>query len=197
MKIAIDIDDVLADLKPVLNKFYNKRHGTNFNVEDYKYHDLEKTWGGTQENAVKIVEEFYQSPDFLNIRPVPYSPECVLRLSQNHNLFSITSRPETIRLQTRQFLQKYFFGVINNVFHTGQYTLPASHISKASICLEEKADAIIEDCLEIAMDCVNRGLKTFLLNAPYNQLNGAYSKESLSPNFIRVQNWLELTEKLK
>jgi len=195
MKIAIDIDGVLSDLMPVLNEFYNNRHGTNFRVEDYKHHDFEKTWGGSKENAVKIVEDFFQSPDFLKVRPMPYSPECVLRLSRNHDLFSVTSRPESVRSQTEQFLQKYFFGAISNVFYTGQYTLSASYISKAGICLEEKADVIVEDCLETAVDCAIKGIHA-LWFAPRNSINGQ-DHLTLPKNFVHVKNWFEIVEKLK
>ena len=196
MKIAIDIDGVLADIMPALNDFYNKKHGTNFKVEDYRHHDLEKTWGGTKENAVKIVEEFFQSPNFSGIPPIAGSQESVLRLSKEHELFLVTSRPQNIKHRTLEFLQNHFSKGIKKVIHTGQYISPASSINKFDICAHEKADVLIEDCLEIAIDCANRGLKTFLLDSPLNKLNGQDSL-TIPKNLVRVKSWPEIVKRLK
>lgn len=197
MKIAVDIDGVLADMMPVLNDFYNRKFGTSFNVGDYKYHDLEKTWGGTKENAVEIVDEFFQSPNFSGISPIERSQESVLRLSKKHELFLVTSRPKSIRHRTLEFLQKHFPKGIKRVIHTGQYVSSASSINKFDICTHEKSDVLIEDCLEIAIDCANRGLKTFLLDSPLNRLNGQYLKEDIPKNLVRVKSWMEIVKRLE
>ena len=197
MKIAVDIDGVLADMMPALNDFYNRKFGTSFNVSDYKYHDLERTWGGTKKDAVKTVEEFFQSPNFMEIPPLAKSQESVLKLSKKHELFLITSRPENIKHRTLDFLQKYFPKEIKKVIHTGQYVSSASSINKFDICAYEKADVLIEDCLEIAIDCSKRGLTTFLLDSPLNQLNGDYSKENIPQNLVRVKSWPEIVKRLK
>ena len=195
MKIALDIDGVLADLMPVLNAFYNRRNGTNFKVDDYLHHDLEKTWGGTKEDSVRAVENFYQSPDFSRTRPMPYAPESVLKLSQRHELFSITSRPESVRKQTEKFMQHYFSGTIKRIFYTGQYSLSASNINKADICLAERADIIIEDCFETAISCAGKGVNTFWLSpkSSRNEQNHLLLPQNLTP----VKSWPEILEKLK
>ena len=197
MKIAIDIDGVLADTMPALNNFYNKKFGTNFKLEDYRYHDLEKTWGCTKEEAVKIVEAFYASPDFLRILPVLLSQQAIKRLSKKNELFGITSRPESIKEITDAFINKYFDGLVQNILHTGQYASFASKINKASICEEERADIIIEDCLETAIECAQQGFKTFLLNSPQNQLKGDPLEDELPKKMIRAKNWNEILEHLK
>ena len=62
MKIGIDIDGVLAELMPVLTRFYNREFGTSFDVSDYKYHDLEKIWGGNQRRCCKNYRFFFSEP---------------------------------------------------------------------------------------------------------------------------------------
>lgn len=197
MKIALDIDGVLANIMPELNDFYNRKFGTSFRVEEYKYHDLEKTWGGTKEEAIEVVEEFYQSPSFLNIGPVPLSQKSIHSLSIRHFLFSVTARPKSIEPKTLTFLKNNFQEKIQKVFHTGQYINSAGSINKFDICASEKAELLVEDCLETAIDCANRGLKTFLLDKYHNQLNGNYSEEELPATLVRVKNWSEIVEILK
>ena len=197
MKIAIDVDGVLADLMPVLNDFYNKKFGTHFRVIDYKYHDLERTWGCSKEEAVRVVDELYQSPNFLKVIPLLGSQQAVKSLSMKHELFSVTSRPGSIQNKTKRFLQNNFPKKIGNLFHTGQYISSASAINKFDLCFLEKADLLIEDCLETGISCANHGLKTFLLDSPHNQLNGEYSEEDIPKNLVRVKSWLEIVEKLR
>ena len=195
MKIFTDMDGVKADTMPGLNAFYNRRNGTNFRVGDYRHHDLERTWGGTKEDAVRNVTAFYHSREFLTIGPIRYAPESVFRLSQRCEFFSITSRPEIIRPQTEQFLERYFPGIIRKVFYTGQHSLSASEINKLDICLQEAADVLIEDCLETAISCSEGGLRVFLLDFPWNQTNG--HSTSLPKNLTRVKNWLGIEAILK
>ncbi|MCX6749486.1 MAG: hypothetical protein NTW17_01935 [Candidatus Pacearchaeota archaeon] len=191
MKIAIDIDGVLADLMPSLNDFYNQKYRANFKIEDYKHHDLDKTWECSKEDAAKIIEEFYYSPDFLRVTPIEHSQEGILNLSKKHILFLITSRPLDISAQTEKFIQDFFEGQIEKIIYTGQYNLPAKDIDKKSICILEKADVLVEDCFETAIDCANYGIKVFLLGKPWIK----YPEES--DNLIIVQNWQEILQKLK
>lgn len=196
MKIAIDIDGVLADLMPTLNTFYNQRFGTSFRVEDYRYHDLEKTWGCSREDAVRIVEEFFQCSEFLGIRPIPGAVEGVATSARNHELFSITSRPENIRDITEEFIRRNFGDNIRKVIHTGHYTLSASRLDKGSVCLSEGADLLIEDCLETALDATKHdGLSVFLLNQPWNKPNKTYL--SIPNRFYRIMGgWPEIMRRL-
>ncbi|HKZ33888.1 MAG TPA: hypothetical protein VJ142_01465 [Candidatus Nanoarchaeia archaeon] len=196
MKIAIDIDGVLLDTIPTLNDFYNRMHGTEFRVGDYRHHDLEKTWGGSKEYAVGVVEEFFKSPDVLKIMPMPYSREGIAVLSRSHELFSITSRPESMRVLTENFLRKNFNTFIERVIYTGQYVAAASEMDKGRICIAEGADLLIEDCLEIALNAANTGLDVFLFNNSHNQLNGNYA--AIPPRLLRIKGgWQEIVERLK
>ena len=197
MIIGLDIDGVLGDIMNPLNNFHNQRYGTNFKIWDYKHHDLEKTWGCSKEEAVKVVEAFYQSPEFLKIQPIPHSQQGIWILSRTHKFFSITVRPESVRAATEDFMRRNFGSLVKKVIHTGEYIHSASSINKFDVCAREKADVLIEDCLEIAIDCANRGLKTFLLDSSPNQLNRQYLEEDIPKNLVRAKNWLEIVERLK
>ncbi len=196
MKIAVDIDGVLADLMPFLNDFYNQKYGTNFKIEDYKHHDLDKTWGCSKDEVVKIIEEFYHSPNFLKIVPIEYSQEGILDLSKKHSLFLITSRPQYLSVQTERFIQDFFEGQIKKIIYTGQYRLSAKDIDKTGICILEKADVLVEDCFEVAMRCANQGILVFFLDSFWNQVNGQ-ENPVLPENLLRVKTWREIVEKLK
>jgi len=196
MKIAIDIDGVLADTNPALNDFYNKRHGTTLKVKDYFSHDLGKVWGCPEQEAVQIVEEFYQSPCLLRIHPLKGSVQGINALSKKHNLIAVTSRPEIIQMKTEEFISNYFGKKIDEIVSLTLHNFLAEKRSKYYACSSRGVDLLIEDCLETAIDCAEKGITSFLLNQPWNQLDGNY-RGILPVNFIRFQNWLEIVEKLK
>ena len=195
MKIGLDVDGVLADSMPIVNDFYNRRFGSNFKLFDYQYYDLEKTWGGTKQNAAKIIEYLFFSPYWNLVPPVDYSQEGIDIISKENNLIAITSRPISIHEKTQRFIKEYFGDKIREIVSTGQYASLATNISKSDICISRGIELLIEDCFEVALDCAQKGISVFLLDYPWNQLNG-FSANSLPDNFHRVSNWKEIMEKL-
>ena len=189
--IGLDIDEVLLGLVDGLNDFYNRRFGTGFKVEDYVTYDLEDTWGGTKEDAVRIVEDFYGSPDFLKISPVSGSQEAVARLARTSPLVSITSRPSSIREGTLSQIQRFFGRSIGDVFFNGQYGMKSHKISKASICEGNGVGSFVDDNLSVCNDLAARGIRTYLFERPWNR------NEDVHPEVVRVRNWTELYEVLK
>ncbi len=190
LKIGIDVDEVLASLMTRLNSFYNEIHGTNFHIEDYHSYNLEDTWGGDNESAVGIVNKFYNSPYFDGIRPLNKSQEVIEQLSRKNQLMVITSRPDFIKEKTEEWVKKYFPRQFEKIICTGRYVSSFRHV-KSDICLAENIGLIIEDSLEICLDCVDNGINAILFDKPWNR-NGS-GKDS---GVIRVKNWNEVLEVL-
>ncbi len=190
-KMGVDLDEVLADFIPELNNFYNFFYDTKFKIQNYKDYDLEKTWGGDRKRAVKIVKDFYKSEFFYKIKPVPYSQKALEVLSKNSEFIAITARPAYLQEATEYWIKKFFPEKIKKVFYTGQYVLQ-SPLSKLDICLKEDVGIIIEDNLQTSLECAKKGIKSFLLDKPWNQ-NGSEETN----NLVRVKNWKSLLRKYK
>ena len=120
MKIGIDIDEVLAKFIEGVNVFYNRIHKTTFSFADYKFYDLEKTWGGSKERAIKIISDFYKSLDFENILPVEGSREAIQNLSANHKLIALTSRPLFTKNATEKWIKRNYKKSIEEIIFNGQ-----------------------------------------------------------------------------
>lgn len=187
--IILDVDGVLADTMPALNAFYNKKFGTEFRISDYKFYDLEKTWGGTKKRAVRIVDDFFRDSSFRSIPPVEGSREGVRFLERDYALIACTSRPHYVEEQTIDLLTSvHGKGIFSKIIHSGKYTSLASKLGKEEICVREDAGIIIEDCLEVAQNCAREGIEVFLLEYPWNQSNGVGD----SDNIKRFSNWNEI-----
>jgi len=170
MRIAIDIDCVLLDIMPSIIKWHNENYGFDHAFEMFKQYSLDKTWGCSFEEAVKRVNQFYDSEDFKHLKVISNAPEVVKQLSKKQDLFVITSRPERIRKITEKQLNAYFPNCFDDIHFTSEYKLKEGieRNKKFEICNSLNADYLIEDCLEHIQNFSN-GVKAILLDSPWNQ----------------------------
>ncbi|MDR2640423.1 MAG: hypothetical protein LBC61_03770 [Candidatus Peribacteria bacterium] len=101
--------------------WYNLKHNTNYRIEDFYDYDLRKVvLNGkkvceTQEEATKLVNEFYETQNFENLEPVYLSKETLPLIKSIYDVTIITSRPESLRKSTETWLNKYFEGLFDDV----------------------------------------------------------------------------------
>lgn len=67
MKIAFDVDDTLAQLVPVFLQWINLRRDTTLTVEDVVNYNLGLVLNCNDEEARKLVLEFYKSNEFKGV----------------------------------------------------------------------------------------------------------------------------------
>jgi len=186
MKIGIDLDEVLAELMPELIDFYNESQNTSFKIEEFHFFNLEKVWGGTREEAIKKVHEFYKSPSFDKIKPIIGCKEVLDILKKENELFIITSRPKNLEFSTKQWLEKYFPNTFSGVFFTNQFSLSEEKTTKLEICNSLGIEVFIDDHIDYALECLSSNRKVFLFNKPWNQ------KFEIPESIQRVSNWNEI-----
>jgi hypothetical protein len=95
LKIAIDIDDCIAEYTRTLTFFYNKVYDGQLTINDIKVWDLktayEKT--GTPESIRALMDCFIQHPSFLQMAEVPGATAAIRRLiEEGHEVFFISAR---------------------------------------------------------------------------------------------------------
>ncbi|EZG79405.1 putative 5' nucleotidase, deoxy, cytosolic type C domain-like protein [Gregarina niphandrodes] len=150
LTIAIDVDEVLAQFLPGCNRWYNRKFGTNYRVSDYKSYTFCEVWGGTNEDAIREVYEFFESEDFANLEVVEGAKEAVeYFVKEGHELVVVTSRQTVIAEATRQWLDRNFGeGVFKHVAF-GNVWVPrddqGQKRSKAELCRELHAQVLIDD----------------------------------------------------
>lgn len=187
MLIGIDLDNVLADLAPALIKFHNNFFDASLEVNQIFSHNLWQVWGGTPEETIEKVYNFYKSDYFKNILPVNGSVEGVTDLARNHNLVVITSRPHFLADETKSWVYKHFTDKFSGIHLTNQFSLGESR-KKSEICSELGVDVLIEDSLEFAMDCATK-TKVLLFDSPWNQ-------KELPDGIIRVHSWKDIVDSI-
>jgi uncharacterized HAD superfamily protein len=188
IKIGIDIDEVVAEFMKKYFEFHNKKNNTSLVLENLRnYHLWECGIHNSKEESIKDVLEFQNSADFDDIELIDGAKEGINFLSENYEIFFITSRPSILKEKTEIFFRNNF---PNNNF---QFIFSGEIYggkSKSDICEDLGVQFMIEDNAEYALSCAKNQIKTFLLEKPWNK---NYENHN---NLIKVQNWNEILEKL-
>ena len=110
-------------------------------------------------------------------------------------MYLITSRPDYLKDKTIEQIERHFGDSFSGLFFSSNHYTKRKNSgkSKAEICLDLRVSKLIDDSLEYALQCAEKGLEVFLLSnkdTPWNQ-NGEYK------GITRVKNWKEIWEVLK
>lgn len=188
MNIAVDLDEVVADLLSNLILFHNNVYGTNLKRSDFFSYHYEEVWGGSKDEAVQKVREFIKSDYFLNILPVHGAYEALLHLKKlGHKLFIVTGREDYTKEITQAWIQKHFPNIFSGIYHTNAYVNGIKRIKKSVVCSQLEALVIIDDDMMHITDCLESGIKVIVFDNPWNQ--GDFSNE-----INRVSKWTEAVE---
>jgi len=192
MKIGFDLDDVLAELTKVLIEYHNRLLGTRFVLDDHKEYNLWETWGGTREEAIAEVLEFYASTYMDTVEPVEGAVETTNKLAKKHALSIITSRPADLTENTHKWVDKYYRGIFKEIYLTNHVSIAGANTRKADICIQTGVDVMVEDCMKYAQECAEAGILTMLYERAWNK-----KYIELPKNMIRVYNMNHLEAEIE
>jgi len=189
MLIGVDLDDVLAESFSAMDKFHNKKYGTDLRKEDHFTFDLTKVWKATKEECQKRMTEFNDSAYNENIEPIIAAQNGIKELAKKHKIIVITSRMESFKDKTEKWLKKHYPDQNFDVHHANHYYGLNKH-TKSHFCKKLGVSVLIDDCLEYAIECAEENIKVLLLDNPWNQT------DELPENVTRVKDWEDILEKI-
>ena len=190
INIAIDCDEIIADLSSQLILFHNKEYGTNLTKEDFTSYCFHQVWGGTVEEETKKVSQFFESNYFKEVVPTEGSQEAMNFLKKKgHNLFIVTGRVHTLTEETLMFIEKYFPNIFLGVSFANTYGTSGPRMKKSVMCRKLNVRLIIEDDPIHITDCTNFGIPVFVYDKPWNR--GALPEKA-----IRVFDWKQMINEI-
>lgn len=194
MNIALDIDEVLAELLEAFIQYHNSTYGTDATKKDFFSYNYWEVLGGTKEDMIKKVIEFYDTSYFQEIKPVSGAQEVTSRLAQQHQLTVITARQTIITAETEKWLDRYFPQCFSSINFTNQWCSKGKARLKSSVGVEKDIELMVEDSLMHAYDCAAAGITVLLMDMDYgwNQ-----TTERLPSNITRVHSWEQIEEEIE
>lgn len=186
MKIAIDLDEVIACFLDAFIKYHNNIHKTTYKKSDFFSYEFWKVIGGTKEEMIDEVYRFHDSSYFDNILPLGEAIEAINKLKENNDLYIITSRQDDFMVKTKKWLDKYLPDTFIAILNSNAYPKKGTRRSKSDLCDENNIDIMIDDVLDYATECMKPGRKIFLFRYPWN------TNENIPKGFYVVSGWSEV-----
>eukprot|EP00736_Rhodelphis_marinus_P004012 Rmarinus@m.10350 len=195
--LAIDIDEVLGHFVLALIEFYNAtQHGKRrLCLEDFHSYRFCEVWGGNDDSATEIVEEFLRSDKFRRLKPVLGAVDAVRFLALHYDVKVVTSRQHYIEEETRRWLAIHFDELFSEVLFGNHWGVTGHKRTKQDMCREIGAVCLIDDNPKYAVDCAKHGVDALLFD-----LEGRYgwskAHDTLPTNVSRVRSWDEVLQRL-
>lgn len=188
--LAIDIDDVLAHFIHDAMEKYNSISGKNIPSKVIPTYNLSELWGC----SIEEVQEFLRAyiPQTKRLNPVEGSREAIETLRDSYKLVAVTMRPYSLQNVSVEWLDKNYPESFNRVISVGSDFYAEPIKSKAEVCLEIGARALVDDGLDNCIECVERGIPAYLFVQQWNQRG--FNHKLLKQ--IPVPHWKNILEHL-
>lgn len=185
-----DIDDVILHWVLSVCGYTAREHGMTTQYDDFTTFEFVRVWNTTVEECDRILDGYFESVDFLNLKP---RVDAVVGLNSLKNsgrtLHALTSRHDLIRdhtlLTIPQILPDVFSGIH---FSSNIHTDRSSGKSKTEVLVDLNADYFSEDNLHYAFEAADVVQFVYLFRHPWNR-----NYTSKPDNVIEVDDWYEVT----
>jgi len=191
--IAIDIDDVIAANAAGFVSWSNEKFGTHLTPDDYQEHWGE-VWKIELEETLKRALEFHENGPVGSYGIIEGACDALQKLHKRFKLIAITSRRNSINQLTREWIEKYYPGIFDDIVFPGFFDTISkedSHkrlsMTKGEVAKNLGAQYFIDDQLKHVTAAAALGIKTLLFG------EYAWNKvDALPENVTRVKDWKEV-----
>jgi len=187
--IAVDIDEVLFPFVREFAQHHNEKYATKLLPDHFTSYQFEEIIGIDRAEAIKRVYEF---TGFVHetVEPIDDAEEGINRLTSRFDLALLTARHPQFQKNTNIWLQKHFPGAFHSLTMIGyEHDTSLPHRTKAEVCKEINAIALVDDSPKYITQAVQSGVKGVLFgDYPWNQV------DMPSEGVVRVNGWIELAE---
>ncbi len=188
--IAVDIDEVLFPFVREFAVHHNEKYATSLLPEQFTTYRFEDVIAGIdQSEAIKRVYDF-TAEDHASIEPLKDAREGITRLGAKYDIVLVTARHPKFKASTEGWLDRYFPGMFKDLVMIGfEHDATVAPRTKAQVCVELEAIALVDDSPKYLSQAVEAGVKGILFgDYPWNQV------EFTGPYITRVSGWIQLAE---
>ena len=191
LRIAIDVDDVLAENAAGFVAFSNERWGTRLEVSDYDEH-WAKMWNIDNEETERRAQVVHASGVMSGYGHIGGAYEVLSKLSQTHHLMVATSRLLQMQSDTLLWIEEHFPGIFASsaVYFAGVWDeiKEDSHkLTKAELITQINADVLIDDQLKHCLAVAETGRHAILFgDYTWNRI------DALPEQIARCRDWSEV-----
>jgi hypothetical protein len=192
--IAVDCDDVVANINDAVRLFVNETYDTNHSPEDYRvtgsyrgYWD--RIWGTPEGERSDRFEKFIASGRMATLKQVPDAIRVLGNLKKRFDLVMVTARSAIEVNYTHTWLENNAPAIFNEVTFMHLWDNDDKRATKADICRKIGANYLIDDNFDHCRLAAEFGVQA-LLFGDY----GWNRAQKLALNMTRVADWVAVEE---
>lgn len=172
MTIAVDMDNVLCNLQEVIIDLFNKRHGTNYTMEDFTDYDVAQI---LPKNEAILMKTMYGEDNlYSNVKPLHGAQNAIEKLiNTGHQVYVVSDVIPKTYAEKVEWLRFYF------------PQIDEGHIVAMKHKHMFKADILIED--NMANLLASPHYHRICLSYPWN-----VNTNDWVYNVFRCKNWNEI-----
>ncbi len=182
--IAVDTDEVLFPFLDEFTKYHNLQFGTSHQPDDFNSYYFHEVLGLTRQQVKERVFSFHEVDD-THVPPIEGSQAALKQIAERYDIVTVTARHPQFEEQTRRWLVDIHGIPFRDVYAIGHEDTTEKPRSKAEVCEEIGAVALIDDSPKHLMGCSAIGINGVLF--------GEYSwnkvEEELPVNITRCVDW--------
>ena len=195
VRIAIDIDDVVADSIARVREWANQKTGKK--LETHHYHTDDEYWKYYDSIwlrhgiADQLVFEDYMTEldqDQSEIKTNANAQAAILKLREKYDLVFITSRPPSMKESTRRWLDENIDASIPLYLSLNPLANQSAK-SKGELCIELGAGLLIDDNIDNCQSALDNGVDAILFG------NFGWNKNA-PETMIRCYDWAAVLEQV-
>jgi 5'(3')-deoxyribonucleotidase len=188
-RLALDLDEVLVPLLRPMAKWY----GVDTPRVKHKYL-FREVFECSEEQSKRILHEFYESKDFLYLKPLPGAQRAMRAIKDMgwyDKMYIITGRQDVVRDVTQMWVNAHFPGIFDDVLLTNSFT--EYEVKKSDLCKSLGVSLIIDDSFENCKQCVDVGVDAIHFIG-YDDRVYPWCKEQMSDDVKCFQDWTTIQE---
>ena len=188
LRVAVDIDEVLADQAAAFVQYSNQQWGLGLDVSGYT-EQWSHVWGVDSEEVLVRRDKMFKDGVYQRLLPVDGAVDVLRHLAQRFDLCVVTSRYIELQRDTRVWLEAHypdifseqaihFSGIwdsVGNMTHT---------LTKAETLRRLGVDFLIDDQLKHCIGASEIGVRSVLFGG-YAWNQGGYDRDTIT----RCLNW--------
>lgn len=163
--ISFDLDDTLFDVIELFIKYSNSHWGTSMDFDSIR--DSDRVFKGlTDDEENSLWLKFLEDPVTMRIAPKPRVKQAIDTLAKKYRLITISARDPILQHAGKVWIDRHFKGKFDKVLF--KKSKSGGNVKKSYLCLKEKAILHVDDNVKHIKDCQENGIKTILVNRPWN-----------------------------
>lgn len=188
--LVVDFDDVCVDFVGGYLQFHNKYYFTKVSYEQVYTYDLHKLFKISVEEKNRRIAEYWASPEHDYIQPMQDAAASLWILAERYEIHMASARASNTEAQTKRLIDRYFPELFERVHLLGSFHhAEGKRRTKAEICDEVDAVALIDDAFHNAEPAVKEGRKVLMPDRPWNW-------DRNHAGVIRVFGWSQILAEL-